>query len=186
MVWAVRFFVESEYEKGSTFHFYVRQKIASDKPCNYSRYKERKVVPKKEHLFKVRDMKVLVVDDNRVNLRVAAGMLKRYGIVPAEVNCGADAIELVKKNKDFDMIFMDHLMPDMDGIETTKIIREIDGCGKDNLVIIALSANAVNGMEQQFLNSGMDDFLAKPIETGKLGAVLKRWVPKEKIEELPA
>lgn len=181
-----KIFVESEYEKGSTFHFYVRQKIASDKPCNYSRYKERKAVPKKEHLFKVRDLKVLVVDDNRVNLRVAAGMLKRYGIVPAEVNCGADAIELVKKNKDFDMIFMDHLMPDMDGIETTKIIREIDGCGKDNLVIIALSANAVNGMEQQFLNSGMDDFLAKPIETGKLGAVLKRWVPKEKIEELPA
>lgn len=179
-----KIFVESEYEKGSTFHFYVRQKIASDKPCNYSRYKERKAVPKKEHLFKVRDLKVLVVDDNRVNLRVAAGMLKRYGIVPAEVNCGADAIELVKKNKDFDMIFMDHLMPDMDGIETTKIIREIDGCGKDNLVIIALSANAVNGMEQQFLNSGMDDFLAKPIETGKLGAVLKRWVPKEKIEEI--
>ena len=179
-----KIFVESEYEKGSTFHFYVRQKIASDKPCNYSRYKERKAVPKKEHLFKVRDLKVLVVDDNRVNLRVAAGMLKRYGIVPAEVNCGADAIELVKKNKDFDMIFMDHLMPDMDGIETTKIIREIEGCGKDNLVIIALSANAVNGMEQQFLNSGMDDFLAKPIETGKLGAVLKRWVPKEKIEEI--
>lgn len=145
-----KIFVESEYEKGSTFHFYVRQKIASDKPCNYSRYKERKAVPKKEHLFKVRDLKVLVVDDNRVNLRVAAGMLKRYGIVPAEVNCGADAIELVKKNKDFDMIFMDHLMPDMDGIETTKIIREIEGCGKDNLVIIALSANAVNGMDSSF------------------------------------
>lgn len=178
-----KIFVESEYEHGSTFHFYIRQKIAVQKPCNFNNQKNSRSYSKKETFFKVNDTKVLVVDDNRVNLKVVAGMLKRYNIVPTEVSCGQDAIDVLKKEKDYDIVFMDHLMPEMDGIEATKNIRNIDDYCNNELLIIALSANAVNGMEQQFLQSGMDDFLAKPIESDKLGHILKKWISADKIEE---
>lgn len=176
-----KIFVESEYEKGSCFHFYIKQKVSNYKPCNYSRNKHSKKINKKDSYFKTKDVKVLVVDDNRVNLKVAAGMLNRYGITPYEVNCGQDAIEVLRKDTDFDIVFMDHLMPIMDGIEATKLIRKLDEYKDKKLVIIALSANAVNGMEEKFLEVGMDDFLAKPIETDNLTSILKKWIPKEKI-----
>lgn len=174
-------FVESEYEKGSVFRFYVRQKIADCRPCNYNKSKSRKPKVKKNVYFQTKDVRALVVDDNRVNLKVAAGMLKRYNIQPDEVDCGEDAIELIKKSPEYDIIFMDHLMPEMDGIEATRIIRELPECSQKHLAIVALSANAVHGMEQKFISAGMDDFLAKPIETDNLTKILKKWLPKEKI-----
>jgi len=176
-----KIFVESEYEKGSRFHFYIKQGIANEKPCNYNKYKHGRKVNKKDTYFKTKGVKVLVVDDNRVNLKVAAGMLNRYAIIPNEVNCGQDAIEVLKKDMDYDIVFMDHLMPNMDGIETTKIIRELEGSEYNRPVIIALSANAVNGMEEKFLSVGMNGFLAKPIDAGQLTSTLKKWIPKEKI-----
>lgn len=171
--------VESEYGKGSDFHFHITQRIVDAAPCNYNKTKVKSQAKSFKKVFEVKDRKILVVDDNRVNLKVAAGMLKRYGIKPIEVNCGADAIEMLNKGEHFDLIFMDHLMPEMDGVETTKRIRQLNEYCAKELVIIALSANVVSGMEQQFLDAGMDDFLSKPIEADQLSRILLKWIPEE-------
>ncbi len=177
-----KIWVESEYEQGSKFHFYIFQGVMDDTPCKLSKKTEYSEGKKSTQNFTVKNAKVLVVDDILVNLKVATGMLKRFGIIPTEVESGIAALNLIKHGERYDIIFMDHLMPEMDGIEATKLIREIEGCDKDNLCIIALSANAVYGMEEQFLASGMDDFLAKPMDNDKLGKMLLKWLPEEKIE----
>lgn len=176
--------VESTYEKGSDFCFRVEQKIVDGTPCDYNHTKVKSRAKSFVKSFEVTGQRFLVVDDNRVNLKVAAGMMKRYGIRPVEVNCGEDAIEMLNKGEHFDIIFMDHLMPNMDGIEATRRIRTLNEYCEKELVIIALSANAVSGMEQQFLDAGMNDFLSKPIEAKKLGEILLKWVPEECITYL--
>ena len=176
-----RIWVKSEYEKGSQFQFYIHQKVIDASPCNFNKKRQQIPIKKAVQSFEAVEAKVLVVDDNRVNLKVAAGMLKRYGIVPVEVNSGMDAIEILKQDDRYDLVFMDHLMPDMDGIEAAGLIRKISEYCKEQLVIIALSANAVNGMEKQFIEADMNDFLAKPIENEKLAEILEKWLPNEKI-----
>ncbi|MDR3138671.1 MAG: response regulator [Treponema sp.] len=125
--------------------------------------------------------RVLVVDDIATNLRVAAELLAPYRMIIDTSLSGAEAIEMIKENH-YDLVFMDHMMPQMDGIQATAIIREM---GKHdpyyrNLPIIALTANAIFGQREMFLQNGIDDFLAKPIEMQKLNALLERWIPKEK------
>lgn len=176
-----KIWVESEYGEGSSFHFYIYQRVMNGTPCKLSKKSEFSEGKKSVQNFKVQDARVLVVDDIKVNLKVASGMLKRFGIIPDEVESGFEALDKIKQGEKYDIIFMDHLMPDLDGIETTRLIRQLDGCGEKELFIVALSANAVNGMEQQFLASGMNDFLAKPMNNDKLAEVLVKWLPKEKI-----
>ena len=125
------------------------------------------------------EAKVLVVDDNIINLKVAAGLLQTFEIQVDIAESGAQAIEMVKDNL-YDMIFMDHMMPDMDGIDTTFAIRKLDGEYFDKLPIVALTANAVSGVKEMFIAEGLDDYLAKPIEISKLSEILARWIPKEK------
>jgi signal transduction histidine kinase/DNA-binding NarL/FixJ family response regulator len=125
------------------------------------------------------DTNVLVVDDTEVNLRVAKGFLQKFNIEADLTGSGEEAIELIQK-KDYDIVFMDHMMPGMDGIETTINIRNLNEKYK-SLVIIALSANAVSGMKEMFIASGMNDFISKPIEIGVLNNTLQKWLPKEKI-----
>ena len=121
------------------------------------------------------DARILIVDDIMTNLKVAEGLMMPYKMKVDLLDSGKKAVEAVKINK-YDLVFMDHMMPEMDGIETTKIIRET------NLVlpIIALTANAVSGAREMFLNNGFNDFLSKPIDTIKLSSVLKKWLPQEK------
>jgi len=123
--------------------------------------------------------RILVVDDIATNLKVAKGLLAPYQV---QVDCctsGPEAIELIK-NVNYDIVLMDHMMPNMDGIQATKIIREMEEGKFLKLPIIALTANAVSGMEEMFLSNGFDDYLAKPIELSKLNAIMGRWVPKAK------
>lgn len=127
------------------------------------------------------DLKVLVVDDNIVNLKVATGLLEIHGVKAETANSGFDAIEILK-NQNFDMIFMDHLMPEMDGIEAAHEIRKMQNKNAKSR-IIALTANAINGMKEKFLDEGFDDFLSKPIENSALNTLLARWVPEDKIED---
>ena len=124
------------------------------------------------------EAKVLVVDDNAVNLRVAVGLLKIYGIQADTATSGIRAVEMVRKT-DYDLVFMDHMMPDMDGIDTTVVIRSLGG-KYTHLPIVALTANAVRGVMEMFKAEGLDDYLAKPIEMSKLNAVLKKWIPVDK------
>ena len=129
-------------------------------------------------MFK-KNVDVLVVDDIDTNLKVAEGLLKSHGIVPDLAQSGLESIDLVE-SKDYDIVFMDHMMPGMDGVEACKRIRETPG--KENLIIVALTANAVVSARDMFLDSGFDDFLSKPIETSKLNSILRKWIPEEKQE----
>jgi CheY-like chemotaxis protein len=131
--------------------------------------------------MQTRNASVLVVDDNSVNLIVARGLLYKFGLAVETAESGPEAIAKVKQ-KDYDIVFMDHMMPGMDGIDATKHIRELGG-RFSTLAIIALTANAVSGMEELFLTSGMNGFIPKPIMINQLRDVLCRHLPAEKIVE---
>jgi CheY-like chemotaxis protein len=130
---------------------------------------------------------ILVVDDVETNLDVAHGMLLRYDIRSTCVPSGADAIVAIKdsaksKNTHFDAVFMDHMMPGMDGIEATQLIRELDSDYARDLPIIAFTANAVVGNKEMFLENGFQGFISKPIELMQFDHVILRWVYDEESE----
>lgn len=133
-------------------------------------------------MFKAPTARVLLVDDIEINLKVAAGLLAPYGFQVDVCESGFEAIHMVKENE-YDIVFMDHMMPEMDGIEATKIIRMLND-GDDEyykkVPIIALTANAVVGVRDMFIREGMNDFLAKPIEMAKLNSILEKWIPNDK------
>ena len=131
--------------------------------------------------FTAPDAKVLVVDDINTNLKVVEGLLLPYKMKVVLCKNGLEAIRALNFSQ-YDLVFMDHKMPELDGIETTKRIREQ---GKDdpyylNVPIIALTANAVSGIKEMFIGNGFNDFLTKPIDTIMLNAVLEKWIPKAK------
>jgi CheY-like chemotaxis protein/HPt (histidine-containing phosphotransfer) domain-containing protein len=130
--------------------------------------------------FTAPNARVLVTDDIGTNLKVAEGLMLPYKMHVDLCMSGTEAIEAVKEVR-YDLVFMDHMMPEMDGIEATKIIREL---GNDNLPIIALTANAVSGVKEMFLANGFNDFLSKPIDTVKLNSILAKWIPKGKQKKL--
>jgi len=126
--------------------------------------------------------RVLLVDDNVVNLQVAIGLMQPYKMQVLSVTSGRDAIKILG-SKDFDLVLMDHMMPEMDGVETTQILRSnVDEYYK-KLPIIALTANAVSGAREMYLSNGFNGFITKPIELSTLDRVLKQNLPKEKIEK---
>ncbi len=125
--------------------------------------------------------RVLIVDDNIINLKVAVGLMRPYRMQVATADSGRAAISLLR-SKDFDIVFMDHMMPEMDGIETTKAIRKMQGEYYKKLPIIALTANAVNGVRDMYIEEGLNDFIAKPIELSALSRILKTWLPRELIK----
>ena len=122
--------------------------------------------------------RILIVDDNIVNLKVSTGLMQPYNMQITAARSGPEAIKILR-SKGIDLVFMDHLMPGMDGVEATQVIR----CMKDEyyqkLPIIALTANAVNGARELFIKSGFNDFLAKPIELSVLDRILRKNLPKE-------
>lgn len=139
---------------------------------------------KQEFTFIAPEAEVLIVDDNEVNLSVAAGLMKPLQMNIETALGGKEAIEKISQ-KHYDLIFMDHMMPDIDGVETTHIIRRFHEEYND-VPIIALTANAVEEMRSMFLCEGMNDFLAKPIELPVLLSKLRQWLPEEKIQMVSA
>ncbi|MCL2767308.1 MAG: ATP-binding protein [Synergistaceae bacterium] len=123
--------------------------------------------------------RVLIVDDIATNICVAEGLMQPYQMHIDTCESGMEAIELVKNN-DYDIIFMDHMMPIMDGVQATLLIRADEAYS--NIPIVALTANAVSGVKEMFLSNGFNDFLAKPIEIIKLGEILEKWIPEDKKE----
>lgn len=129
--------------------------------------------------------RVLVVDDNNVNLRVTVGLLTAVNMQIQTAGSGSEAIGWMKEQH-FDLIFMDHMMPGMDGLEATRIIREMSEKKWDyfdTVPIVALTANAVGGAKEMFLSNGFNDFLAKPIELRELDRILRKWLPQEYLEK---
>jgi len=127
------------------------------------------------------DARVLIVDDLSTNLRVAAGLMRPYQMQIDECTSGMEAINAVRSHR-YDLLFMDHMMPDMNGIEATAHIRALEDESSyyKNLPIIALTANAISGVRELFLESGFNDYLSKPIDTEKLSTILEKWIPRDK------
>ena len=179
---------ESEPGKGSLFTIRLRQgnvgapplgkKVADQLKKFRSNYEAKS---KKTEVVRgaIYHSKVLVVDDMDMNLYVAKGMLAPYDLQIETATSGPEAIERIKRTK-YDLVFMDHMMPKMDGIEATQEIRKL-GKKYEKLPIIALTANAVAGMKETFLSSGFNGFISKPIAVQELDKVLREWLSLEKV-----
>lgn len=120
-------------------------------------------------------VRLLVVDDNELNLQIAEGLLEPFGPRIDCVQSGAEAVEAVK-NKAYDLVFLDHMMPGMDGVETLKKIRALPGGENKTLPVVALTANATNSARAMFFEEGFDDFMPKPISMQRMNEVLLKWV----------
>lgn len=129
--------------------------------------------------------RILIVDDNLINLKVAVGLMKPYNMQVMTADSAKSAIAMLR-SKDYDIVFMDHMMPEIDGVEATGMIRATEGEYYKKLPIIALTANAINGVRDMFINAGFSDFMAKPIELSTLDRILKTWLPKELIKTGPS
>jgi CheY-like chemotaxis protein/nitrogen-specific signal transduction histidine kinase len=170
--------VTSQYRVGSTFTATIRQTAELESPSlgligNTSARREEN---DETVAFLAPDFRVLIVDDNEMNLIVAEGLLQPYGIVTTVCQSGKEAIARLKE-LDCDLVLMDHMMPEMDGLETAAAIRALGG-RLAKVPIVALTANDVSGMEFLFLKHGFNDFLSKPVEIRKLNELLERWVPR--------
>ncbi len=130
--------------------------------------------------FTAPDAHILVVDDNRMNIRVVEGLLKEYQIKVTYATSGQEALQIIE-DMSYDFVFMDHMMPEMDGVETLHRIREKVGHYYQRVPIIALTANATPGNRELFLEEGFDDFVAKPLEVSVLERVLRRNLPEDKL-----
>ena len=137
-----------------------------------------------ENTISAPDAKILVTDDNEFNLKVASGLLGFMDIDAEMADSGAKAIELVKRNE-YDIVFMDHMMPEMDGVETVHEIRKLGGKFEE-ITIVALTANAVSGAREMFLENGFNDFISKPIDAGQLQEIVKRYLPLDKVHAVDA
>lgn len=171
----------SVYGVGTTFTVTIPQKIVDRRTLeeipSVSVREEEKM-----EVFVAKQYKVLVVDDNLINRKVAKGFLSTYQFKLWEAESGFEAIDMVKNMK-FDMIFMDHMMPELDGIETVQIIRNECGENGKSPVIVGLTANAMEGVKEEFLGSGFQAFLTKPLDKQQLNKVLVEWVSDEFKEE---
>jgi PAS domain S-box-containing protein len=166
--------VESEYGKGSVFTALLPLPEGDPAQTEQSAEMEDAVIADGS-------ANVLVVDDNPINLRVALAWLSKHNIRADSAESGAEAIRKVREKR-YCLIFMDHMMPEMDGIETTARIRRMKEEWCASVPIVALSANAVKGVRNIFLAGGMNDFLSKPIDASALNRILKKWLPPEAIK----
>jgi len=165
--------VKSEYGQGTTFNLVIPKIMGDEKQIHLGSSGEKVVCSP--------DTKILVVDDNVINLNVISGLLRLYGITVFAAESGQKAIEMIHKDH-YDLIFMDHMMPEMDGVETMKIIRDMG----INTPIIALTANAVTGAKEMLLAAGMNGFLAKPIIINELNEILIKWISGSELADADA
>jgi len=184
---------ESEYGKGTTFYLRIRQGFVdntsigaelADKLRSFHYTDDKRIITKKlvrPNLFYAR---VLVVDDMQTNLDVAAGLLRKYKMQVDCLSSGQEAVERIRSgNPAYDAVFMDHMMPGMDGIETAETIRALGTEYAQKLPIIALTANAIHGTEKMFYEHGFQAFISKPIDIMELDSIIRKWVRSEAKEQ---
>ncbi|MDD3370122.1 MAG: ATP-binding protein [Lachnospiraceae bacterium] len=174
---------ESELGKGSIFSFELPLKIVDVTP---SAFKEGKIRSAEDDTvatvisFRMKDVHILVVDDNVLNLQVTDALLKRYDAGVTLVESGEQALMELEKESSYDLIFMDEMMPEMDGKETTRAIRNKEASYYKNVPIVALTANAISGAEERCIQTGMNAYLSKPVDLKKLDRILDQYIPEEK------
>ncbi len=175
--------VQSEYGVGSCFTVRIPQKVVDGNAMGTPRpqHEERKDRNLTTFHLEAPDARILVVDDNKMNLMVTAGLMKHTGIMLDTANGGMECLQMTKQKK-YDLILMDHMMPEPDGVQTLHLIRgDKDNQNRETEVIV-LTANAIEGMREQYLAEGFADYLTKPIEAGKLEEMIARYLLKEKTE----
>lgn len=159
--------VQSKYGSGSKFTVYLSQKIITLKGKNTNTVEESQT-----HKQVFNNKKILVVDDNKLNLKVASRMLAPYKVNIELANSGAECLEKIKSNS-YDLILMDDMMPHMSGTDTLQELKK----NKDfNIPVVVLTANAINGMKEKYIESGFSDYLAKPIDKLELARVLATYL----------
>ena len=176
--------VESEYGKGSTFTVCLQQKIVGKETVG-SLYEQTKKQEKRRRgvpLFVAPDAKILAVDDNKVNLTVIRGLLRKTRVQITCAASGRECMELVAKER-YDVILLDHMMPVMDGIETLEELKKMPDNKSRDAVVIVLTANAMAGVREMYLEKGFDDYLSKPIDGSALEQLLMKYLPAECILE---
>jgi signal transduction histidine kinase/CheY-like chemotaxis protein len=161
--------VQSVYGKGSKFTVAIDQKIVKN-PATVME-QEKKQADGIE--IDISDKKILVVDDNKINLKVAARLFQSYNVVIEQALSGQECIDKINNGEKYDLILLDDMMPKMSGIETLKILKQIDGY---NIPTVAFTANAISGMKNKYLDEGFDDYLSKPIQKSELNDVLKKFL----------
>ena len=177
--------VSSDYGKGSTFYFLLKQEIIDRSPIG--KYGEHYVTRSQHYVeqkyLQAPHARIMVVDDNGMNLKVMRGLLKANAIVPDLAHSGQECLDLASQKR-YDIIFLDHMMPEMDGLETFERLKS-DGLIDESTVVIALTANAISGMRETYLAAGLDDYLSKPINTEELEGLLEKYLPQveEPIED---
>lgn len=178
--------VESLYGKGSTFSFVIPQKVAGTELLgNYKMAADDSEAEKDDGKkpFAAPRARILAVDDTRVNITVVKGLLKRLKVQFDSALSGAECLEKVKANH-YDIILLDHMMPEMDGIETLHNMQKMKEYQENGTVVIALTANAIVGAKEEYLREGFKDYLSKPIDSVQLEEMVHRYLPKELIEYL--
>ena len=180
---------ESEYGTGTTFHVSIRQGYVNDTKIgpvvaenlrNFSYKDDKHLVGKKLVRRDLSFAKVLVVDDMQTNLDVTAGLLRKYKMQVDCITNGLDAVERIRSGSPaYNVVFMDHMMPGMDGIEAAEAIRSLGTEYASKIPIIALTANAIQGTEDMFLSHGFQAYITKPIDIIALDSVLKKWIRNE-------
>ncbi len=173
--------VKSEYGKGSVFSFGIQQSVVRWDPVGD--FKVEDSVPDEEtsgyrELFHAPDARILVVDDTEVNLELIRNLLKKTRMTVDTAPSGKKALEMTGKQA-YDIIFIDHMMPVMDGMETLKAMKERGG--DDGTIYVALTANAISGAREMYLNAGFTDYLSKPVNGIKLEKMINRYLPPEKV-----
>lgn len=175
--------VKSVYGEGSDFSFEVLQDVVDWEPIgdfeeSYKRSVEN--AKKYQEAFHAPDAKVLITDDTKMNLTVIRGLLKQTLVNVTTAESGRETLELVAKEK-FDVILLDHRMPEMDGIETLAAMKTLPGNRNTDTPVIALTANAVSGAREMYLEAGFLDYLTKPIDAERLEKTLAQYIPDEKL-----
>ena len=176
--------VVSEYQKGSTFTVTIPQKVVNNEPTgDFTSVMDRRLSNTAEEgaSFEAPEARVLVVDDNELNREVFAAILERTKIQVAEADSGRACLELVKKEP-FHLIFMDHMMPEMDGVEALHEIQKLTDFPNEKTPVIVLTANALSGAREFYLKEGFTDFMTKPINPDLLEEVLASYLPRELVK----
>lgn len=176
--------VESEYGKGSRFYFYLEQKIMDAEPIGNleQRIREQAEQYSYDVSFVAPEAHVLLVDDNAVNRRVCISLLKETKVQIDEAAGGLECLEKVKQTH-YDLILLDHMMPDLDGVETLKEMQKLGDYPCKGVPVIALTANAISGAKEMYLQTGFSDFLSKPIRPEKLERMIVEYLPSELLQK---
>ncbi len=178
-----RLVASSVYGEGSSFSFTVEQGVVKWEPVGSLADRAEAGAPRRVYreLFHAPDARVLVVDDMPGNLAVIRGLLKRTRVQLVTASSGAEALEIAAQQS-FDICLIDHVMPEMDGVETLHELRRLPGCADTPCVV--LTANAISGAREQYLGAGFTDYLSKPVDGAKLEKLLLAYLPSEKLELL--